>query len=51
MASGSDVDVAKAGCSRGRRTRAALAAAREYRSLGAKVTLVVHEMKRLGRGP
>jgi DNA invertase Pin-like site-specific DNA recombinase len=30
--------------------KAALAAAREYRSLGAKVTLVVHEMKRLGRG-
>ncbi|MFC9498420.1 recombinase family protein [Streptomyces sp. NPDC056982] len=30
--------------------RAALAAAREYRSSGAKVTLVVHEMKRLGRG-
>lgn len=29
--------------------KAALAAAREYRSLGAKVTLVVHEMKRLGR--
>jgi len=30
--------------------KAALAAAREYRSLGAKVTIVVHEMKRLGRG-
>ncbi|MEU3986388.1 recombinase family protein [Streptomyces sp. NPDC026672] len=30
--------------------KAALAAAREYRALGAKVTLVVHEMKRLGRG-
>ena len=30
--------------------KAALAAAREYRSLGARVTLVVHEMKRLGRG-
>lgn len=30
--------------------KAALATAREYRSLGAKVTLVVHEMKRLGRG-
>ncbi|MFF1916767.1 recombinase family protein [Streptomyces sp. NPDC058239] len=30
--------------------KAALAAAREYRSLGTKVTLVVHEMKRLGRG-
>ncbi|MFE5827741.1 recombinase family protein [Streptomyces erythrochromogenes] len=30
--------------------KAALAAAREYHSLGAKVTLVVHEMKRLGRG-
>ncbi|MEU9056701.1 recombinase family protein [Streptomyces sp. NPDC048384] len=30
--------------------KTALAAAREYRSLGAKVTLVVHEMKRLGRG-
>ncbi|WKK27860.1 recombinase family protein (plasmid) [Streptomyces olivoreticuli] len=30
--------------------KAALDAAREYRSLGAKVTLVVHEMKRLGRG-
>lgn len=29
---------------------AALAAAREYRALGARVTLVVHEMKRLGRG-
>ena len=29
---------------------AALAAARDYRALGAKVTLVVHEMKRLGRG-
>ncbi|MCX4608723.1 recombinase family protein [Streptomyces mirabilis] len=27
-----------------------MAAGREYRSLGAKVTLVVHEMKRLGRG-
>ncbi|WP_371243579.1 recombinase family protein [Streptomyces pimonensis] len=31
-------------------TKAALAVAREYRSLGAKVTLVVHETKRLGRG-
>lgn len=30
--------------------KAALTAAREYRCLGAKVTLVVHEMKRLGRG-
>ncbi|OEJ20861.1 resolvase (plasmid) [Streptomyces agglomeratus] len=30
--------------------RAALTAAREYRALGARVTLVVHEMKRLGRG-
>lgn len=30
--------------------KAALTAAREYRALGAKVTLVVHEMKRLGRG-
>jgi DNA invertase Pin-like site-specific DNA recombinase len=30
--------------------KAALAAAREYRALGARVTLVVHEMKRLGRG-
>ncbi|WP_331761880.1 recombinase family protein [Streptomyces sp. NBC_01546] len=30
--------------------RAALASAREYRALGAKVALVVHEMKRLGRG-
>lgn len=30
--------------------KAALATAREYRSLGANVTLVVHEMKRLGRG-
>jgi DNA invertase Pin-like site-specific DNA recombinase len=29
---------------------AALAAADEYRALGAHVTLVVHEMKRLGRG-
>ncbi|MFF4179587.1 recombinase family protein [Streptomyces sp. NPDC001750] len=30
--------------------KAALAAAWEYRATGAKVTLVVHEMKRLGRG-
>ncbi|WP_442809941.1 recombinase family protein [Streptomyces sp. W16] len=30
--------------------QAALAAACEYRSLGARVTLVVHELKRLGRG-